>query len=48
MGLLFGRLFQRWGRVGPLVVAHTFIDAVAFLGYAALAAHVSWLPVPLR
>ncbi|GHE13449.1 membrane protein [Klenkia taihuensis] len=44
MGLLFGRLFQRWGRVGPLVVAHTLIDVVAFVGYAALAGRVSWLP----
>jgi membrane protease YdiL (CAAX protease family) len=44
MGLLFGRLYQRWGRVGPLVVAHTLIDVVAFLGYAYLAGHVSWLP----
>lgn len=46
MGLLFGRLYQRWGRVAPLVVAHALIDAVAFLGYAALAGHVGWLPVP--
>jgi membrane protease YdiL (CAAX protease family) len=46
MGLVFGRLYQRWGRIGPLVVAHTLIDAVAFLGYAYLAGHVSWLPTP--
>ncbi|MGZ4591909.1 MAG: CPBP family intramembrane glutamic endopeptidase [Actinomycetes bacterium] len=46
MGLLFGRLFQRWGRIGPLVVAHTLIDAVAFVGYALLAGHVAWLPTP--
>jgi len=44
MGLLFGRLYQRWGRVGPLVVAHTLIDVVAFVGYAVLAGHVPWLP----
>ena len=44
MGLLFGRLYQRWGRVTPLVVAHTLIDVVAFVGYAELAGHVSWLP----
>ncbi|SDO61090.1 hypothetical protein SAMN05660199_02282 [Klenkia soli] len=44
MGLLFGRLYQRWGRVGPLVVAHTLIDVVAFVGYAVLAGQVSWLP----
>jgi membrane protease YdiL (CAAX protease family) len=46
MGLLFGRIYQRWGRVGPLIVAHTLIDAAAFIGYALLAGHVSWLPVP--
>lgn len=44
MGVVFGRLYQRWGRVAPLVVAHTLIDAVAFVGYAVLAGHVSWLP----
>ncbi|BEP13234.1 type II CAAX endopeptidase family protein [Acidothermaceae bacterium B102] len=46
MGVVFGRVFQRYGRVGPLIVAHTLIDAVAFCGYAALAGHVGWLPVP--
>lgn len=47
MGLLFGRLYQRWGRVQPLVVAHALIDAVAFVGFAVLAGHVSWLPTPV-
>ncbi len=46
MGVIFGRLYQRWGRVTPLVLAHTLIDLVAFVGYATLAGHVSWLPVP--
>jgi hypothetical protein len=40
-----GRLYQRWGRTTPLVIAHTLIDAVAFIGYALLAGHVGWLPV---
>ena len=44
MGLVFGRLYQRWGRVAPLVVAHTLIDVVAFVGYALLAGKVTWLP----
>lgn len=44
MGLLFGRLYQRWGRVAPLVVAHTLIDAVALVGYTLLVGRVSWLP----
>jgi membrane protease YdiL (CAAX protease family) len=44
MGLVFGRLFQRWGRTGPLVVAHFLMDLVAFVGYGLLAGHVGWLP----
>jgi membrane protease YdiL (CAAX protease family) len=36
MGLLFGYLYQRWGRVMPLVVAHFILDAAIFVGYAAL------------
>ena len=35
MGLLFGYLYQRWGRVMPLVVAHFVLDAAIFVGYAA-------------
>jgi len=44
MGLVFGVLYRRWGRVSPLVIAHTLIDTVAFVGYAALHGRVSWLP----
>lgn len=44
MGLLFGWLFRRWGRVMPFVVAHTLLDVGAFVGYAALAGRVDWLP----
>jgi membrane protease YdiL (CAAX protease family) len=44
MGVIFGRLFQRWGRAMPMLIAHTLMDAVAFVGYAELAGHVSWLP----
>ncbi|HSP37571.1 MAG TPA: type II CAAX endopeptidase family protein [Frankiaceae bacterium] len=44
MGLILGRLYQRWGRVAPLIVAHTLIDAVALVGYTLLAGHLSWLP----
>jgi membrane protease YdiL (CAAX protease family) len=46
MGVIFGFLYRRWGRVTPLIIAHTLIDAVAFVGYALLAGHVSWLPAP--
>jgi membrane protease YdiL (CAAX protease family) len=46
MGVIFGTLYRRWGRVTPLLIAHFLIDAVAFVGYALLAGHVSWLPKP--
>lgn len=36
MGLLFGYLYQRWGRVMPLVIAHFLLDAAIFVGYAVL------------
>ena len=44
MGLIFGVLYRRWGRVTPMIIAHALIDAVAFVGYAALHGRVSWLP----
>ncbi|GAA3609274.1 CPBP family intramembrane glutamic endopeptidase [Microlunatus ginsengisoli] len=43
MGVVFGLIYLRWKRVGPLVVAHTLLDVVAFVGYALVAPHVSWL-----
>jgi membrane protease YdiL (CAAX protease family) len=46
MGALFGVLFYRWRRVTPMIIAHFLIDSVAFVGYAVLAGHVSWLPRP--
>ncbi|MFB4300601.1 CPBP family intramembrane glutamic endopeptidase [Actinomadura sp. NTSP31] len=46
MGLIFARLYRRWGRVMPLLVAHALIDIVAFIGSVALAGKVSWLPKP--
>ncbi|MEV8239136.1 CPBP family intramembrane glutamic endopeptidase [Microbacterium testaceum] len=41
MGLVFGWCYRRWGRVMPLVIAHTIIDIVAFVGYPLAAA---WWP----
>lgn len=38
MGILFGWLYTRTGRVAPLIVAHTAIDAAVFVGYPATAA----------
>ncbi|GAB35923.1 CPBP family intramembrane glutamic endopeptidase [Gordonia otitidis] len=43
MGLVFGRYYQLTNRVWPLVIAHAVIDVVAFLGYALLHDHLSWV-----
>lgn len=43
MGLVFGYVWMRTGRLWPLVIAHALIDAVAFVGYALLAGHLGWL-----
>jgi membrane protease YdiL (CAAX protease family) len=43
MGLIFGWWFQRTRRVVPLIVAHSVIDAVSFIGYAYLHGHVDWI-----
>jgi membrane protease YdiL (CAAX protease family) len=42
MGLVFGYLYKRWGRVMPLVVAHTILDLVSFIGYALVAPYTDW------
>ena len=36
MGVIFGYWYHRTGRVLPLVIAHTILDVVAFVGYALL------------
>jgi membrane protease YdiL (CAAX protease family) len=38
MGVVFGWCYRRWGRLMPLVVAHTLLDIVAFVGYPLAAA----------
>ena len=43
MGLVFGWLWQRTNRLWPLIIAHTVIDVVAFVGYAVLHGRVGWL-----
>nr|WP_232328026.1 CPBP family intramembrane glutamic endopeptidase [Kibdelosporangium sp. MJ126-NF4]CEL16147.1 Putative conserved integral membrane protein [Kibdelosporangium sp. MJ126-NF4]CTQ94073.1 Putative conserved integral membrane protein [Kibdelosporangium sp. MJ126-NF4] len=43
MGLVFGRVWQRTNRLWPMVIAHTLLDVVAFVGYSLLRG-VSWLP----
>lgn len=44
MGIVFGRYWQRAGRLWPLVIAHALIDVVAYIGYGVLRGRVSWLP----
>ncbi|GAA2748940.1 CPBP family intramembrane glutamic endopeptidase [Amnibacterium kyonggiense] len=33
MGVVFVLVYRRWGRLGPLVVAHFLLDLVSFVGY---------------
>ncbi len=33
MGVIFAEWFRRTGRTGPLIIAHTLLDLVAFVGY---------------
>ncbi|MDQ6656704.1 MAG: CPBP family intramembrane metalloprotease [Actinomycetota bacterium] len=44
MGIVFALVFLRWRRIWPLVVAHSLVDIVTFIGYPLLHGHVSWLP----
>lgn len=41
MGVVFAWFYHRTGKVWPLIFAHFFIDAVAYIGYIFL--DVSWL-----
>lgn len=34
MGILFGWVYQRWGRLMPLIIAHWILDIASFVGYA--------------
>ncbi len=43
MGLILGLVYARTRRVMPLVVAHTLLDVVAFVGYRELAPLFDWL-----
>jgi membrane protease YdiL (CAAX protease family) len=36
MGVVLGLFFLRTRRVLPLIIAHTLLDVVAFVGYALL------------
>jgi membrane protease YdiL (CAAX protease family) len=43
MGVVFALFFRRTRRVGPLVLAHTILDTVAFVGYALFAHQLAFL-----
>ena len=43
MGLAFGWFYTKTKRVMPLVIAHTVLDIVSFVGYALLAPYLPWL-----
>jgi hypothetical protein len=36
MGVVFVLVYRRWGRLGPLLVAHFVLDLVSFVGYDVL------------
>jgi len=43
MGLVFGKMFQKTGRLLPLIFAHFLLDTAAFLGYPLAKAVFPWL-----
>jgi uncharacterized protein len=43
MGVIFAFFYLRTRRVLPLVIAHTVLDVVAFVGYTLLRDEISWL-----
>ena len=43
MGIIFGWFYTRTKRVMPLVIAHTILDVVAFVGYSLLKDRIGWL-----
>ena len=40
MGLVFGYLFMRTGRVAPLVIAHTLMNTAVFIGFPLVSAYL--------
>jgi membrane protease YdiL (CAAX protease family) len=43
MGVVFCYFFLRTGRLWPLILAHTLLDVVAYLGYTVLHDKIAWL-----
>lgn len=42
MGIVFALVFLKWQRIAPLVIAHTILDVVAFVGYAIAVKYLHW------
>ena len=43
MGVIFAYFYRRYGRVLPLIVAHSILDIVSFVGYALLVNKLGFL-----
>jgi uncharacterized protein len=43
MGLIFALLYRMYGRIMPLIVAHSIMDITVFVGYDLFAKHISFL-----
>jgi uncharacterized protein len=43
MGVIFAYFYRRFGRVLPLIIAHSILDIVTFVGYDLFAAHLHFL-----
>lgn len=43
MGVVFGYFYKRYGRVMPLVIAHSILDIVSFVGYEVGHKHLNFL-----
>lgn len=43
MGLVFAFVYRWWGRVMPLIVAHSILDIASFVGYYLLVNHLPFL-----
>jgi membrane protease YdiL (CAAX protease family) len=44
MGVVFALVFLKWRRLTPLIVAHSLLDIVAFVGYAVATRYLHWTP----
>jgi membrane protease YdiL (CAAX protease family) len=43
MGVIFAYFYRRFGRVLPLIIAHSILDTVTFVGYDLFAKHLPFL-----